>query len=236
MRKKWLIIISGLVLVVAVLWGGSAIYASIENDKAPEELALSTPTAGAPSAPRTASATGDPGAGVPGGELAGTWTTQADSQAGYRVNEVLNGQNVTVVGRTGQVNGTVTVAGTDLTAATVEVDMTSVKTDSDRRDNQFQGILKTAEFPTATFTLTEAVDIAGITSGPLSVTAAGELMIAGVTKDVTAQFTAQLNGANVEVQGSIPLAFADFGIEAPNLGFVQVEDTGAIEMLLKLSR
>lgn len=240
MRKKWLIAILALVLAAAAVWGGSAIYANMENDKAPEELALSTPNVGAPasSAPETAGATGaeSPGAEVPGVDLAGTWTTQPDSQAGYRVDEVLNGQNVTVVGRTSQIAGTASVEGGMLTAATVDVDMAGVKTDNDRRDNQFQGILKTAEFPTASFILTEAVDIASIGSGPVTVSAAGKLTIAGSTRDVTAQLAAQLNGTTVEVQGSIPVAFADFGIGPPNLGFVQVEDTGSIEMLLKLSR
>ncbi|MFC8303350.1 YceI family protein [Specibacter sp. NPDC057265] len=229
MRKKWLIILSALVLAAAAVWGGSILYANAQNEQAPEELALSTPSSPAATDPGTDAATS-------GAALTGTWQTQGDSQAGYRVDEVLNGQNVTVVGRSSQINATVTVEGTKLTAAAVEVDMTSVKTDNDRRDNQFQGILKTAEFPTATFTLNQAVDIAAIGSGPLSVMAPGELTIAGVTKEVTAQLTAQLNGANVEVQGTIPLAFADFGIAAPNLGFVQVEDTGSIEMLLKLSR
>ena len=40
----------------------------------------------------------------------------------------------------------------------------------------------------------------------------------------------------VDVSGSIPVAFADYGIQAPHLGFVRVEDQGAVEFLLHLAR
>ena len=32
-----------------------------------------------------------------------------------------------------------------------------------------------------------------------------------------------------------PATFADFGIEAPDLGFVSVEDQGSVEFLLRLT-
>jgi hypothetical protein len=40
----------------------------------------------------------------------------------------------------------------------------------------------------------------------------------------------------VDVSGSLPLVFADHGVEAPDLGFVRVEDRGAVEFLLRLTR
>ena len=76
---------------------------------------------------------------------------------------MLNGQDVTVVGRTADVEGTVTIDGTSLSAADVTVSMTTITTDNSNRDGQFLDILKTSEFPTATFTLTEPVDISGVT-------------------------------------------------------------------------
>ena len=42
-------------------------------------------------------------------------------------------------------------------------------------------------------------------------------------------------GRCVDASGSIPLTFADFGIEAPDLGFVSVEDQGSVEFLLHLT-
>ncbi|MHA7271064.1 YceI family protein [Arthrobacter sp. HLT1-20] len=231
MRKKLVIFGIALVVLIAAVWGGSAIYASLENSRAPEQLALSTPSA-APSSTTGSTATGTEAPAA----LAGDWKISAGSQAGYRVKEVLNGQDVTVVGRTSDVEGQVTIDGTSLSAAQVTVAMTSVATDNNSRDSQFLGILKTAEFPTSTFTLTQAVDIAAIKDGVAAVSAVGDLTVAGVTKSVTVSLQAQTTASGVEVQGSIPIVFSDFGIAAPNLGFVKVEDSGSIEMLLQLSR
>jgi len=227
MKKKLIIAVIALVVVVAAVIGGTALYAKIENDKAPEELGLSTPTA----SPSTGTGeTADPA------DLAGDWTVADGSQAGYRVDEVLNGQDVTVVGRTEDVDGTLTIDGTELSAADITVSMTTVATDNSNRDSQFLDILKTAENPTSTFTLTEPVDISAVSSGVASVQAVGDLTIAGVTKSVTVALEAQTTADGVEVSGTIPVTFSDFGVDAPDLGFVKVEDSGTVEMLLQLTR
>ena len=225
MRKK--LILAGIVLVLAIaaVWGGSVIYSNVQNDRASGELTLS------PQTPRTGAPAGNDPA-----ELSGTWTIAPGSQAGYRVDEVLNGQNTTVVGRTGEVTGQVTIEGTSLTAAKVEVVMNGLVTDSDSRDKQFQSFVKTSDFPTSTFTLTKPVDIGAVAGGATTVLTAGDLTIAGVTQPVTASLKAQTTPDGVEVQGSIPISFADFGVKAPNLVFVKVEDSGTIEMLLTLSK
>lgn len=227
MKKKLIIAIVALAVVVGLALGGTALYAKIQNDKAPDELALSTPSAGA--------STGS-GATLAAADLAGEWTVSSGSQAGYRVAEVLNGQDVTVVGRTDKVTGTVTIGGTELTAATITVSMTSVTTDSSDRDGQFLDILKTGANPTSTFTLTEPVDISAVSGGVASVSAVGDLTVAGVTKSVTVALKAQTTADGVEVSGSIPVTFSDFGVDAPNLGFVKVENSGTVEMLLTLTK
>ncbi len=225
MRRK--LILAGIVLVLAIaaVWGGSVIYANVQNGRASGELTLSPQATG----------TGAPAAIDPA-ELSGTWTIAPGSQAGYRVDEVLNGQHTTVVGRTDEVKGQATIEGTSLTAARVVVEMNGLVTDNDSRDRQFQSFVKTLDFPTSTFTLTKPVDIGAVTGGATTVPAAGDLTIAGVTQPVTTSLKAQATSAGVEVQGSIPISFADFGVEAPNLVFVKVEDSGTIEMLLTLSK
>ncbi|PYI37200.1 YceI family protein [Arthrobacter psychrolactophilus] len=233
MRKKLVTIVAVLVIIIGGIWGGSAIYASKENSKAPTALSLSTPTAA--TATEGASSGATPGVSD-SGSLEGDWSIVQGSQAGYRVAEVLNGQNVTVVGRTESVEGSVTIADSKLTAAQVSVDLTGVATDNGSRDSQFLSILKTAEFPSATFTLSAPVDIAAIKAGVASVKAVGDLTIAGTTKSVTVDLKAQSTGSGVEVQGSIPVTFSDYGIAAPDLGFVKVEPAGSVEMLLKLSK
>lgn len=227
MHKKWIIALAAVVAVLAVV-GGTALYARIENNKAPEELGLSTPTA-------SASASADAGP-VSLESLAGDWAVSDGSQAGYRVDEVLNGQNVTVVGRTTDVTGTVTMTGSELVAAEVTVSMTAITTDNSSRDRQFAEILSTSAHPASTFVLTYPVDISAITDGVATVEATGELTIAGVTQPVTASLNAQTTADGVEVAGSIPVTFSDYHVTAPNLGFVKVEDAGTVEMLLHLSR
>lgn len=208
MNKKLIIAIVAVVVVVAAVFGGTALYAKIQNDRAPEELGLSTPTTEASTEPGTSTTT-------EAADLAGDWTVSDGSQAGYRVDEVLNGQDVTVVGRTDDVDGTLTIDGTELTTADVTVSMTTVATDNSNRDSQFLSILKTDQNPTSTFTLTEPVDISAITSGVASVEAVGDLTIAGVTQSVTVALEAQTTADGVEVSGSIPVTFSDFDVDAP---------------------
>jgi polyisoprenoid-binding protein YceI len=50
------------------------------------------------------------------------------------------------------VDGKLVISGRTVTAADVIVDMTTVPSDEDRRDNQFRGrIMNVATYPTATF-------------------------------------------------------------------------------------
>ncbi len=75
-----------------------------------------------------------------------------------------------------------------------------------------------------------------MSSGVASVEAVGDLTIAGVTKSVTVALEAQTTADGVEVSGTIPVTFSDFGVDAPDLGFVKVEDSGTVEMLLQLTK
>jgi polyisoprenoid-binding protein YceI len=166
---------------------------------------------------------------------AGTWTVSDGSFAGYRVDEVLNGEDVTVTGRTEGVTGSVTVADAAITEATIEVDIASVATDEAPRDAYFRDTaMQVGEFPTATFELTEP---ATIEEGATAVELTGDLTVHGVTQPAT--FEAEVagdaaSGDPVQVIGSIPVTFADFDVDAPSLGFVTVEDEGSIEFSLQL--
>ncbi|MBF0688200.1 MAG: YceI family protein [Cellulomonas sp.] len=163
----------------------------------------------------------------------GTWTVTDGSFAGYRLEEVLRGQDVTVTGRTEQVTGTVTVEDGSLTAGEIEVDMASIATDQPPRDTYFRDqAVQVRDFPTATFTLTEPADLG---DGATDVQLTGDLTIRDVTQQVTVDAQVAASGDTVQVVGSVPVAFADFGIEAPSLGFVTVEDTGAVEFDLRLT-
>jgi polyisoprenoid-binding protein YceI len=69
----------------------------------------------------------------------------------------------------------------------------------------------------------------------MPVTVTGDLTVAGATQPVRFELSVVRTPAGVDASGSIPLTFADFGIEAPDLGFVSVEDQGSVEFLLRLT-
>jgi len=170
-------------------------------------------------------------------EADGTWTVGAGSSAGYRVDEVLNSVDVTVAGTTDQVTGQVVVEGGDLASAEVVVDIESVTTDSSRRDGYFRDdVMDVAAHPTATFVVTGPVDLPELTGTPVTVPVTGRLTVKGTPREVQADLSVVRTPEGVAVSGSVPLVFADHGVEAPDLGFVRVEDRGAVEFLLRLAR
>lgn len=175
--------------------------------------------------------------------LAGDWSLAEGSQAGYRVNEVLSGTDVTVTGRTDEVSGSLTIEATEgalsLAAAEFSVDVASIETDNPSRDSYFaERAIDTTVHPTATFTLTEPVEIDGVPE-PGSIEqadAVGELTINGVTREVTVNVAVRSDGQVAEIAGSIPVTFADFDVIAPDFAFVKVEPTGYVEFQLTASR
>jgi polyisoprenoid-binding protein YceI len=206
--------------------------------------AAATSSAGASSAATSSSASSssDP---LSGG-IDGTWNVDtsigsfsdfSDSFVGYRVQEQLAsiGGN-TAVGRTPAVSGSLTIAGTKVTATTIQADLTGLQSDDNRRDGQLshQG-LETSTFPTATFTLTSPIDLGSVPADgtEITVTATGTLTLHGQTKDVKIPLKAKLSGNTIVVTGSLEIAFADYGITKPNsFAVLSIADTGTLELQL----
>jgi len=244
------VFISVIVLVLGIA-GGYA-YLLWARDDAPAALgttdldqALTTPPAtdepAATAAPvstgtaeTTASTVSTADAGVDG-----AWTISQDSTLGYRVQEVLGGVDTEGAGRTNQVAGELTIAGTEVTAVEFTVDMASVTSDSDRRDGQFRSrIMSTDEFPTSTFVLTSPIDFGAVPAEGATVeaTATGDLTLRGVTNSVTFPVQAKLEGGRIGVLGTIPVRFSDYGIPDPSNAFATVKDNGTLEFVLVLDR
>src|SRR6266487_3225057 len=113
------------------------------------------------------------------------------------------------------ITGAVTIEGTKATAAKITVDLTKVASDQSRRDAQFQGrIMDTAQFPTATFTLTEPVDFGSVPADGtvVNVNATGKLTMHGTTKTVTVDLQTKRSGDSIQIVGDVPITFADYGI------------------------
>lgn len=233
--KRWLIG-AGAALVAAVV-GGPFVYIHFIEGKAPAPLGLTAQTTttlivGA-SSPTTTGATSATPAAVDG-----TWKIAAGSVAGYRIKETLFGQSNTAVGRTGGITGSITIAGTTVSTAEFSVDVTTMTSDQHQRDGQFQGrIMNTAAFPTASFALTQPIQLASIPAEGTTVTesATGKLTLHGTTKTVTFTVEARRTAATISVSGSIPIVFSDYSINNPSGGPATTASSGLLEFLLNFT-
>jgi polyisoprenoid-binding protein YceI len=221
---RW--IVGALVVVVLLVVGGPFVYFHFIQKDAPPPLTIgdaTTPTslAGTARAP-----------------LAGTWKVGAGSLVRYRIKETVFGQSGTAVGSTNHVTGTMTVDGTNVTAASFSVDMTTFSSDSHIRDGQFQGrIMDTADFPTATFRLTHPIALAPLPPDGVAkrYAATGKLTMHGTTNDVTFDLDTKRSANSIAVNGSQPITFADYKIDNPSGGPASVGDSGTLEFLLELA-
>jgi len=224
MRKRYLFLVP--VGLVMLLIGGVLLYTKVIAANPPKRLTFTdTSTTSAAVAPALASS----------GSVEGTWKVDPSSQAGYRAKEILFGQEVTAVGRTHAITGDMTIQGSTVSAASFTVDLTKVASDRSQRDRQFQGrIMDTSQFPTAGFELSAPIDLGSLPADKAEVTvqAGGRLTLKGRTNDASFPLKARRNGANIEANGTIPVTFADYGIDNPSGGPAQVGDTGEVEVLL----
>jgi len=167
----------------------------------------------------------------------GSFADSTGSFVGYRVQEELAsiGAN-TAVGRTPNVTGTLTISGTKVTDAEITADLTALQSNDQRRDGQLdrQGI-QTGTYPTATFKLTSPIEVGSVPADgqEINATATGQLTLHGVTKDVQIALKARLSGSVIQVTGSLPIAFSDYGIEKPNsFAVLSIADQGTMELQL----
>ncbi len=244
--------LAGVALLVLIGLAGAAGLAYFFL-RAPAPAAVgATPAPGATSgAGQTAAALPSGAAGtLPADGLAGTWTVDpsigsfddfSSSFAGYRVNETfVDNKANTAVGRTADVSGTLVLEGTAITSVQVTVDMTTLRSDDDRRDGRLrEQAIETGEFPDASFTLSSSIDLGSLPTDGSSVTATatGELTLHGVTNAIEVPVEARLAGDVVTVTGSIDIAFDDYDIDQPSSFLVlSIEDHGIMEFQLHFRR
>jgi len=223
--------VAAVVAVAVLVTGGTFVYIHFIEGDAPAKLTLESDS--------STSTTSGSGTTAPA-SLDGTWNaTSSGTQVGYRVKEVLFGQNATAVGRTSKVTGSLVVDGTTVSSTKLVADMTSVSSDKSQRDSQFHGrIMDTSQFPTATFELTKPIDLGSVppVGQIVKATATGKLTLHGTTKDVTTTLSAKYDGTTIAVNGSIPITFADYGIPNPTFGPVSTEDHGTLEFLVVFTK
>lgn len=234
-------------IVVVVVALGAALWWFVLRVDEPEELSLDSGTG------TTEAVAGDAGDGGEAPDsLDGTWTVQTggDTTAGFRIGvSYANGLvDHTAVGRSTEVTGTMELAGTEISEGSFTVDVQAIEFTDDpglpvaRRADAIrtQG-LETNDFPEATFALTEPIDFGEVPAAgeTITATATGDLTIHGVTRPVTFEVEAVLDGATIRVVTAdpVPIVLADFDIEEPRAPVVaSVADEGAFEFLVVLEQ
>lgn len=218
-----------------------AAVSSIEDDTTASATPTASPDDAATASPAPAAATSSPDAGA--AALDGVWTLsgQGESFAGYRVEEELATIGYKeAVGRTSGIEASVTIAGGELTAAAITVDLRGLKSDDSRRDGALRRqALETNDFPTAAFALEGPLAIpAGLAAGEaIAMSASGSFTLHGVTRAVAIPLEAELADGLLVVVGSLPILFADYDIAQPRSPIlVSIEDNGVMEFQLVLAR
>ena len=238
LRRRWPWVLVAVPLgIVLVVSAGTFVYIHfVAPDPAPKlQFAdVSTTTSATAGATATSAATGVNAAG-----LDGTYGVTTGSKVQYRVHETLNGQSNEATGSTTAVTGQLTLAGATVTAAKFTADMTKVSSNESQRDGQFRNrIMDTSQFPTASFELTKPIDLTTVPDDLVVVTVqvTGKLTLHGTTKEITIDLSARRNGANIEINGTVPITFSDYNIDNPSGGPASVGDEGDLELLIITSK
>jgi polyisoprenoid-binding protein YceI len=210
-KLRW--VIGAVVVIVAAGVAAGAFYIFGGSSPPPPKL----PTASSVASSQTA------------GSPAGTWRVvpAPSTYVGYRVQELFAGETIhkDAVGRTGGVQITANLAG--------------LRSDRGPRDTYLHThALETDTIPNATFALSapNPLPTTPKVGTELQVPVTGTLTVHNVTRDITVTLTARWDGPTVDVVGTVPIKFADYGIEKPKTAVVETEDHGSLELSLHFAR
>lgn len=167
----------------------------------------------------------------------------AGNEVRYRVREQL--VNVSLpndaIGRASTITGGIALDSTGGVIAggsQFVIDVTTLKSDRDRRNGYVRGrLLETEQFPTVTFapTAVSGVRLPLPTSGETSFTIPGNLTVKGVTYPVTWQGKGSFSGGEFSGTAATAFSFADFNLTKPRVPvLLSVEDTIKLEYDFKL--
>ena len=167
------------------------------------------------------------------------------SEARFRVREQLANANLPndAIGRTKDFTGTLVIKP-DGSIVSVDskfvVNMGTLTSDQSMRDNFLRGnVLQTNQYPSAVFVPTQASGLPSPLpqSGSVTFKLAGDLTVRNVTKPVTWDVTAQVQGNQVTGQAATAFKFEDFSLTQPRVARVlSIVDNIALELDVTLQR
>lgn len=227
------------ILILAILLSACAPAAASPTPVPP--TATSQPTA--PLAPSPTAEAAPTEAGVTPTETsapnAGEKTTfvvnSSETTVSYSVDETFLNQNnklATAVGTTSQVTGQFEVDlanPADITFGEFSVDISTLKSDSGRRDSAIQGNwLESARFPMARFTVKELVNFPADPqpNQALQFQMAGDLTIREATRPVTWDVSATYDGSRLTGTATTFIMMEEWGVPPPNIAGVLIVKDG----------
>jgi polyisoprenoid-binding protein YceI len=167
------------------------------------------------------------------------------SEARFRVREQLANASLPndAIGRTKDFTGTLVIKpdGSIVSSdSKFVVNMGTLTSDQSMRDNFLRGnVLQTNQYPSAVFVPTQ---VSGLPSplpqsGSVTFKLTGDLTVRTVTKPVTWDVTAQVQGNQVTGQATTAFKFEDFSLTQPHVGRVlSIVDNIALELDVTLQR
>ncbi|HEY8794243.1 MAG TPA: YceI family protein [Gemmatimonadaceae bacterium] len=166
------------------------------------------------------------------------------NEARYRVREQLMHHDLPndAVGKTTAITGGISLSASgaiDTTASKISIDVTSLRSDQDRRDGYVQHrTLETAQYPTVVFVPTSMIGAhVPLASGEQSFDVAGMLTVHGVTRQTVWHVKAQSSGSDVTGSGWTQFTFADVQLAQPRVPvLLSVADTIKLEYDFHLVR
>ena len=177
-------------------------------------------------------------------DITGTWAVDAtigsfgidestSSFVGFRIQEVLARGigEVTAVGRTPRVDGTLHFVEGSLVKAEITADLTELRTDRSMRDSKVQSALNTSTHPNAVFILDGEISVTN--EQTIESVVSGSLTVNGLTNQIDVELQGQLVGQIITVVGKFEVSLSDYQVEAPSAPIVaSVEDEAIVEFQL----
>ncbi len=162
--------------------------------------------------------------------------SQENSQVEFRIGEVLNDFDNTVIGVTSQIAGDIVLSGSTATIGTISINARTFKTDNEFRDGAIVRFILKAEdsanefitfVPTASINLPTSFFQGESFNGVI----VGNLTIAGITKSVILNLEGSLSLEQLKGKVSGTLKRSDFNLVIPQVAKVaSVEDTFSIQV------
>jgi polyisoprenoid-binding protein YceI len=167
----------------------------------------------------------------------GVWNVGPGSIVGWRVQQVVFGQQSPLVGRTTKVWGSLTVSSGSVTWGTFTADMAAL-TSSLSKTTQ-RTVFHVSAYPTAMLVLTSPIALGSIPGNGVveRFPADGNLTLHGMTHTVHFTASAERAGGDVYVLADIAFPYGDWNIRVQGVLFLAgLQSPATIEVLLHLTK